>query len=311
MHKDVSDQKLSATPEFLEVAYKMLNRKYFNGKLPTGIAFRVRVQTRESYVGKASYIYDIYEGKLHTKAVTLNGANTLSLHEWLEVVLHEMIHVLDYETNPNHFMVGSVGMYYKRKYYDPHGSWFMEQGRKFEKEGFHVQRYCNADSGINTDDSRVQSRISNSVFLYLVDGENRQYILKMSRKNLDKHIEFISQKIGRGAFAKGASEIIVMSSKNPNIAKLSDMRMKDSTSRASWWWFTPEFKKNYGPFEEEDCVQLWFGKNGKRLAAEGDDEPEEVEPESVEEVADEIQDNIKSVVDVEGITPNEVEVAIA
>lgn len=133
----------------------------------------------------------------------------------------------------------------------------------------------------------------------------------MSRKNLDKHIEFISQKIGRGTFAKGASEIFVMSSKNPNIAKLRDMRMKDSTSRASWWWFTPEFKKNYGPFEEEDCVKLWFGKNGKRLAAEGDDEPEEVEPESVEEVADEIQDNIKSVVDVEEITPNKVEVAIA
>ena len=48
----------------------------------------------------ASYIYDYGRGRVKSTSVTLNGARTLTLHEWLEVVLHEMIHVLDYETNP-------------------------------------------------------------------------------------------------------------------------------------------------------------------------------------------------------------------
>ena len=124
------------------------------------------------------------------------------MHEWLEVVLHEMIHILDYETNPNHF----TGV--MRHAYDPHGYWFMNEGDKYTKHGFHVQKYCKADIGINTDDDKVKNRISNSVFLYM-KGSGRPMIMKMSRKNLDRNLDYITSRMGKpySTFGDGVKEI--------------------------------------------------------------------------------------------------------
>ncbi len=99
--------------------------------------------------------------------------------------------------------------------------------------------------------------------------------------------------------------MFVMTSENPNISLLRDLRMRDSTSRISWWWMTDEFKRKYGPFEEERCIQLMSAR--KRVAEDGDLDEEP----SIEEVADEIQDNIKGVVDVEEVGNDRVEVTIA
>lgn len=68
--------------------------------MPESLQFKVKTQPTKSYIGMASYVFDRITGKVNATSVTLNGARTLTLHEWLEVVLHEMIHVLDYETNP-------------------------------------------------------------------------------------------------------------------------------------------------------------------------------------------------------------------
>jgi hypothetical protein len=54
-----------------------------------------------------------------------------------------------------------------RRVYDAHGTWFLNEGSKYEKDGFHVQKYCKADIGINDQDSKVKNRIGNSVFLYM------------------------------------------------------------------------------------------------------------------------------------------------
>lgn len=278
-----------------------MNDKFFNGKLPTGLRFQISSSPRGRFVGQASYRYNRSTEQVWATAVELNGSRTLTLHEWLEVVLHEMIHVLDYVSNPHHF----TG--YMRRSYDAHGLWFMEEGEKYEKYGFHVQKYCNADIGINMDDNRVKSRINNSVFLYMIGDDGKKYIMKMSRKNLNQNIDYITQRIGRG-FAPGVNEIFVLTSNNPNISMLRDLRMRDSTSRISWWWLTDDFKKKYGPFEEEDCIKVLSAR--KRVAEDGDEEPVEEEP-PIEEVADEIEDNIEGVVDVEPVSNDKVEVTIA
>ena len=101
------------------MAYGILNKKFFHDNLPAGISFKVKVQPTKRYIGLASYVYDRARDRVWSTGVTLNGSRTLTLHEWLEVVLHEMIHILDYETNPNHFLG------YMRHAYDAHGSWFM------------------------------------------------------------------------------------------------------------------------------------------------------------------------------------------
>ena len=277
------------------MAYAIFNSKFFGGTLPPRLAFIIKSQPTKSYIGTASYVYDNYRHSVKATAITLNAANTLTLHEWLEVVLHEMIHVLDYETNPQHFLG------YMRRSYDAHGYWFMEQGKKYEKWGFHVQRYCNADFGVNTDDRRIQNRLDSSVFLYM-QGKDRPLIMKMSRSSKDKNLVFILDRIKRGSsFGIGVKEIKVMTSSNPKIAMLTDLRMRNGSSKISWWWFTDDFKKKYGPFKVEDTVKV----PGKRRMNE--DAPEEQpferkkEEQEPEEVIEEIKDGIGDVEEVKDI----------
>ena len=252
---DVDDEMFSPSDGFLKIAYDMFNERFFNTSLPK-VQLVIKSQPTKSYLGRASYVYDDWAGTIRPKAVTLNGAKTLTLHEWLEVVLHEMIHILDYKTNPHHFLR------YSRRSYDAHGYWFMEQGRKYEQYGFHVQRYCDAEIGVNLQDNRVKSRIGKSVFLYMHGSNQRPLIMKMSRANLDRNIEYIVKRIGTGSqFGIGVNEIKVMSSQNPNIAMLKDLRMRNSYSRISWWWYDEKFEQKYGPFELEDTISVLNAKN--------------------------------------------------
>ena len=119
-NNDVSDEKFYPTTDFLETAYGIFNDEFFGGRLPMGLGFQVKIQPTKNYIGLASCVYNYRSGIVKSKSVTLNGSRTLTMHEWLEVVLHEMIHILDYETNPQHFLGRS------RRSYDPHGPWFME-----------------------------------------------------------------------------------------------------------------------------------------------------------------------------------------
>ena len=89
-----------------------------------------------------------------------------------------------------------------------------------------------------------------------------------------------------------------MTSENPNISMLRDLRMRDSTSRISWWWFDDNFEKKYGPFEVEDTVKLLSAKNRMN---EDDDEPEEIKQEDPEEVIDEIYDTVDDVEEVKDV----------
>ena len=153
----------------------------------------------------------------------------------------------------------------------------------------------------------MKNRIGKSVFLYM-KGNGRPLMMKMSRNNLDRNLEYITTRIGRGSqFGIGVKEIKIMTSENPNIAILRDLRMRDSTSRISWWWYDDSFEKKYGPFELEDTVKIYSAK-GK--VNEDDDDQEEVPPQDADEVIDQIEDNIEGVEDVKDIGNDKVVVSI-
>lgn len=79
----------------------------------------------------------------------------MTVHNWLEVVLHEIIHILDYQTNPSHFLYGN------RIDYDPHGPWFLNKGKEFLSEGFNVQKYCKANHEFDSDNTILKNKINN------------------------------------------------------------------------------------------------------------------------------------------------------
>ena len=226
---------------------------------------------------------------LFPSAVILNSAKTLSIHEWFEVVLHEMIHLVDYINYPEHFIR-------MKRYYNAHGDWFLNYGSRFEKDGFHVQRYCKADIGVNVDDKRIAKRLSEDTFILMKGGSMDNGIVKVSPNMKDKTIEILSRK---------CDKLIIMKSTNPKTAELKQLRLRDEYSGIRYYIFSDKFKDNFGPFEEIDEMETL------RLTNEDKDEMEFDDANHIDDdYAKRIYDNIGGVVDVKNLGNGKYEVSI-
>lgn len=226
---------------------------------------------------------------LFPSAVILNSAKTLSIHEWFEVVLHEMIHLVDYINYPEHFIR-------MKRYYNAHGDWFLNYGSKFEKDGFHVQRYCKADIGVNVDDKRIAKRLSEDTFILMKGGSMNNGIVKVSPNMKDKTIEILSRK---------CDKLVIMKSTNPKTAELKQLRLRDEYSGIRYYIFSDKFKDNFGPFEEIDEMETL------RLTKEDKDEMEFDDANHIDDdYAKRIYDNIGGVVDVKDLGNDRYEVSI-
>ena len=228
-HSDVSDEKFSPTTEFLKIAYDKLNLELFGNELPSNLDLVVKSAPSRSFFGRATATIYRRSRKLTPKSIILNGSATLTLHEWLEVVVHEMVHIVDYTFHPEHF--------FGRKY-DAHGTWFLDFGKKFEKDGFHVQKYCNAEYGINTDDKKVKKQMNDMLLIEFSPGE----IIRVSPTMKYKVVNILE--------AKRYKNLKFWTTENPLAVKLSQWRPRDRYSTLRYYYFTDEFKEKYGPFKE-------------------------------------------------------------
>ena len=136
---------------------------------------------RSNYMGQAGYRINNYAATITPTLIKLNSSRKMTVHNWLEVVLHEIIHIVDYQTNPNHFLYGNS------RHYDSHGSWFLNKGKEFESEGFHVQKYCDSNQTMDTDNPSIKNKINNMRFILASIGQ-RQAIFVVSDKTLENHI---------------------------------------------------------------------------------------------------------------------------
>ena len=293
--EDISDEKYAPTREFIQTAYDILNEKFFEDKLPDRLVFDISNSPRASFMGLARCRINNLLNMVTATSITLNGSRKMTLHNWLEVVLHEMIHVLDYETQPQHFLG------HMRKQYDSHGSWFMNEGKRFEQYGFHVERFCKSEMEIDPDNTRVRNHMNNSVFIMLKGLKDTDQIgvIKTTRKNLSKMIGILKdvQK-----YRNPKLEISgLLRTDNPNIIRLKEVRMKNYNSGYSWYWYNDNFKKKYGPFQEIDMNSI-------------NEDKDEVDYDEMNHIDDEyarsIYDNIGGVYDVEKIDDDEYEISL-
>lgn len=268
-HTDVSDEKFSPTTEFLKISYNKLNSELFGNELPSNIDLVVKSAPSKSFFGRATATIYRRLRKLTPNSIILNGSATLTLHEWLEVVVHEMVHIVDYTFHPEHF--------FGRKY-DAHGPWFLEFGKKFEKDGFHVQKYCNAEYGINTDDKKVKKQMNDMLLIEFSPGE----IIRVSPTMKYKVVNILE--------AKRYKNLKFWTTENPLAVKLSQWRPRDRYSTLRYYYFTDAFKEKYGPFKEITMNSI-------------NEDKDEVEYDDMNHIDDDyakhLYDNIKGVVDVE------------
>ncbi len=303
---DVSDEKFTPTQEFLYAAYDLLNERLLAKLLPGSNDFTLEVKSlpRSKLLGFASYKVWFSKQAVEAMGITLNCSKTLTLHDWLGVVLHEMVHVVDYVTHPEHFLLN-------RKY-DSHGSWFLTYGAQFESDGFHIQKYCTSDIGVSTEDKGVQRLMKRRAFMLLDGFKPPEYtgdpcLLVVSDSLVEKYANYIQEKSDRG-YGRGIESITILKSKNPNIVRLKSLRLNDTYTPLKWYWFSEKFKQNYGPFEETGKIMI--NKPNYSLTEDKD----EVEYDDMNHIDDEyarkIYDRIDGVVNVQKTGEDEYQVDI-
>lgn len=250
-NSDYTDERFTPTVEFLEHAYGYLNKKLFQEKLPTDIEFKIEHNLSDHAAGHTYANDDKNECEFVIDGVSLNGTIMMTVHSWLETILHEMIHVMDFAFYPEHF---------NKKInpkYDHHKGWFMKEAEKFKKYGFDIKEKLGRDDfTTSVDDEIVQSNQNDALFICVCHnplGWNELIkIHEIDKENVLSELKKI-----------GYTTIKILRTDNVNSSRLDFINV-DSEKPLSTYHTTDQFNKNFGPFieiEEIDLTKTKFDEN--------------------------------------------------
>jgi hypothetical protein len=239
-NKDVSDEKFTPTVKFMKAVYNKMNKEFFFNYLPDEPEFKlvVRSMGNNRDVGIAYYKRSI-GGKKNIVPVSmlLNSSYTLTLHGWMEVILHEMIHISDYMSHPEH---------YYDKDYNPHGDWFMGHSRKFQKIGFDVKQYCDLDFDINKEDEEMETLETPNTFAVYEEnfkGKQRYWILRINGYDREKLMKYLRENEIDKAF--------IITTKNPLSSEIPIWNCEKEPVTDE---FNKAFVQYYGPFKRKELL---------------------------------------------------------
>lgn len=237
--------------EFMEAAYRMLNEEFFGGVLPS--VLQMKTASLDVHTGgMASCIRDTARRQVNATAITLNSAWTATLRDWMGVMVHECIHVLDYATRPDKWLdsVDGRGV----SHYDSHGEWFMSAARRFDKYGFDIGKYAMMDKGFNADDPRMASKLRRTASGMLVArivgvlGDHGGAAFKIARSSKGRFEETVERRIQMGAaFLNGISKIEYYTTDNPKFVSVKTSAMREGHLPPRCYYFD-NLERNYGPF---------------------------------------------------------------
>ena len=240
-NKDVSDEKFTPTVEFMKVVYNKMNKEFFFGCLPSEneIKFEVANQIRGGFVGLTFAERDAITREITVKKLVLNGIFTLTIHNWMETILHEMIHICDYVNFPQHFDDSK---------YDAHGDWFMKEGKRFKKFGFSVSKTCRTEHGVDMDNKKVKDMLNKELFIQVgKTNDGTLQIFKTLAKNKDKCLSILKE--------RGYKKVVILASNNPKSIELKVVR--PSRGMSIWvYHLDKDFNRKYGPFKKIETLDL-------------------------------------------------------
>lgn len=236
-NNDVSDIKYVPTVDFVKKVYEKMNRRFFDNSLPPTSEFNVEIVSSNKFNGNTK-AHDDETGVPVIDSLQMNGTSTLTLHTWMETILHEMIHIDDLVNHPEHFHT---------KGYREHDKWFKEQARRFKKRGFNVTVKYDGDFGTNTDDE-----------LYI---KNKDAVFIKISENPIGPSDMIKVKTGDKKWAMeclwihGYRKVKILRTDNENAGRL-DYSDYDGDSGFTPYRLTDKFIKAFGPFDEVENIDL-------------------------------------------------------
>ena len=240
-NKDISDEKFTPTVEFMKIVYNKMNKEFFFNYLPdeSEIKFIVKPLGNKEEIGSAPYSKSYKKHEIIPMGVMLNSSYNLTLHGWVEVILHEMIHISDYLLNPDRFYDNE---------YEPHGNWFMTQGKRFQKFGFNITKYCKLDLEMNDEIDKNEELDEPNLFIVfnMTDLPNKDKIIRILPKDKESAIEVLRK--------NGAKEASLRTTKNPLSNEIDCWKPGNIVEYSP---FNVPFIKFYGPFKREELLDVF------------------------------------------------------
>ena len=251
---DVSDEKYTPTKKFLKNGYDMLNEKLFNNRLPSDFEFKIEHGLKDNAAGHTYANDNKKEGEFVIDGVSLNGTLMMTIHSWLETILHEMIHVMDFKFHPEHFVdARKTGVPY-----DEHKGWFMKQANKFKNKGFNVEKTLKSRWETSVDDDDIKAK--NSSFTYLKISHHPlgwDEILKIDSSDKSNVMSILKN--------KKYTHIVEIKTSNLNSVRLDNTKV-EANKPIMAYHADDEFNDRYGPFEKVEDIDLTkftFNESGK------------------------------------------------
>ena len=241
-NNDYTYEKFTPTIEFLEEAYGYLNNRLFQGKLPEDIEFKIEHSLEDNDAGHTYANDNKKEGEFVIDGVSLNGTLMMTIHSWLETILHEMIHVMDFKFHPEHF---------NKKInpnYDYHKGWFMKEADKFKKYGFDIKETIDSDVETTTDDDSIKEQMNGVIYIKLGYNPIFKCDTMIKIHSLDKNSAFKKLK------SMGCSSIDIISTKNLSSTRLKTIELDDIGQQS--YRMTDKFNDTYGPFTKVETIDL-------------------------------------------------------
>lgn len=241
---NVSHHRYTPSKKFLRNSYGLLNELLFNDKLPKDIAFKIEHDLKDSSAGHTVANDDISEGEFNIEYMSLNGTVMLPIHTWMEVILHEMIHVYDFTCFPEHYMNarrnGTV--------YDEHGDWFMKQASKFKEYGFNVEKTLTSKWDTSVDDEDIKQIQYNSIYFKIAHNPlGWDDVLKVDKADRNHVLSILKD--------KKYTSVIEIRTENLNSVRLDDINV-DLEKPLMTYHADDDFNDKYGPFEEVETIDL-------------------------------------------------------
>ena len=238
---DVSDEKFTPTVEFTKAVYRKMNKELFFGCLPNEdeLTFEISHSVRGGFAGITIAERDVVTRQINVKKLVLNGVLTFTLHNWMETILHEMIHICDYVNFPKHF---------DNDDYDAHGDWFMKEGERFKKFGFNVSKTCRAEHGVDMDNKKVKDTMNKELFIQIgKTNDGFPEIFKILSKNKDKCLSVLKK--------RRYKKVVILTSSNPKSVELKTLRPSNEMN-IRVYHMDESFREKYGPFKKVEVVDL-------------------------------------------------------
>lgn len=152
------------TTEWMRRKYREFNEKYFSGNCPNNIAFKVTTRVDTWGYAQCKFKSD-YGEEVYTYDFTIFMSNAYDSPEEVKenTLVHEMIHILDYKLNPQHYVYRDYKGWHKRRNYDAHGPiFFLKEAHRLNQYGFKIEKYVQAEEkSVSQMTTKVQQRIDN------------------------------------------------------------------------------------------------------------------------------------------------------